>query len=415
MGTTYLARQVSLKRLVAIKVLRRDLSKDKQYVERFHREARLAAELDHPNIAQAIDVGEISGLHYMVMEYVEGRVVADFIPEGGALDERLALHVVRQVARALEAGREHGVIHRDIKPDNILLTKDNTAKLCDFGLAKKLGGESHLTQSGMAVGTPHYCSPEQAQGDQYVDIRSDIYSLGATLFHLVTGRLPYEADNAAAVAVKHITESVPQARKTNPAVSEGTDRLITTMMAKKPAQRYQTPAQLIADIDKVVAGEAIGIQVMPVDAGTASSSGEGGGPSKKPTLPVVRPAARRGSRRTTRAVSPLTGSWPRLLGRLRPLLGLAVALVVGGIVYYTFFSEDAARRRLAEIEREFKVAEEWWQRHPRQFDEALKRFRAVQARAVGTELEKTVGEAIARVTAARDGKPPEPKPGRPPG
>jgi serine/threonine-protein kinase len=407
MGTTYLARQISMKRLVAIKVLRAELSRNKQYVERFRREARLAGQLDHPNIAQAMDVGEAGGLHYIVMEYVEGRPVTDLIPEGGYLDERFALHVILQVARALQAGHKHGIVHRDIKPDNILVTRERVAKLCDFGLAKQARGESHLTKAGMAVGTPHYVSPEQAQGEIDVDIRSDIYALGASLFHLVTGRLPYDAENPAAVAIKHITDPVPKAQRVNPRVSDGCDRMISKMMAKHPSQRYQTPAELIKDMQQVMAGRAIGIQVLPVDAGTGGAVGRSAG---KP--PRTESEARR--RRARASTVFFSRSWSIVMRRFRPVIGLAVAALVGLIVYYSFFRERRPPLS-AVIRTELHGAEKWWRENPKDYDGAVQRLKGVLEKARGTSWEERVREAIAEVERARkSGAGPEPGP-PPPG
>jgi eukaryotic-like serine/threonine-protein kinase len=403
MGTTYLARQVSLKRLVAIKVLRQDFSKDEQFVERFKREAQLAGALDHPNIAQAIDFGQAHGLHYMVMEYVEGRIVADFIPEGGAMDVKLALHVVMQIARALEAGHKQGVIHRDIKPDNILLNKKQVAKLCDFGLAKKLGGSSHLTQTGMAVGTPYYCSPEQAQGESDVDIRSDIYSLGATLYHLVTGRLPYYAENAAAVAIKHISDPVPRARDANPNVPESVEQLICTMMAKSPARRYQTPAKLIAVLREVMSGKQIGIQVMPLDA-DADADGDGVGEKarRKPQPSTRLEPGRRPARELKRIETPITAALvrrnqPRALDWMRPLMGLAAAVLVAAVIYITFFHDP----REAQLRKQVRAVEVWWQENPDKHKGAILRLRAVLEKARGTVVESEVRKAIDKVEADR--------------
>ena len=397
MGTTYLARQVSLKRLVAIKVLRREYSGDEQFVHRFRREARLAAELDHPNIAQAIDVGQTRGWHYMVMEYVEGRIASDLIPPGGVMEPKLALRITLQVARALEAGYRRGIIHRDIKPDNILITEEGVAKLCDFGLAKKLGGSSHLTQSGVAVGTPHYCSPEQAQGHKDVDIRSDIYSLGATLYHLVTGHLPYYAENAAAIAIKHINEPVPQARNRNPDLPESVERLIATMMAKLPAQRYPTPAELIADIKEVAAGRQIGIQVMPMDTGESGVES----PATRPT-PTGAARKRRGS--NGRILTPITGGLIRR-GTSRfdwagLLIGLGVAAMVGAVVYLTFFHRSPEAR----VREQLRAVEVWRADNPDDLDGALWRLEKVLSRARNTGVEAEVERIIRRVRADRDEK-----------
>jgi serine/threonine-protein kinase len=405
MGTTYLARQVSMKRLVAIKVLRRDLSTDKEYVERFHREAQLAGKLSHPNIAQASDVGEVGGLHYLVMEYVEGRSLTSLIPAGGAMEEKLALRLVLQVARALAAGHAHGIIHRDVKPDNVIVTREGVAKLCDFGLAKQSEGEARLTQTGMALGTPHYVSPEQAQGDHDVDIRGDIYSLGATLYHLVTGKTPYDGPGPAAVAVKHITDPVPSASRVNRAVSTGTDRLISKMMAKAPVSRYQTPEELAADIQKVMAGEAIGIQIMPAAAGTGTGGEkEAAAPGKAPaeTRTGVAPAKRRDD--GTAGTLPLEPiGWRKPKSPVTALIGAAVVTILAIVGYVIFFSgggkgPSGAGKRLAF---DFGEARGYWRDNPEDFDGAEARFRAVAGRAAGTQWEEKVREAIAEIASAR--------------
>ena len=174
MGTVYKARQVSMDRIVAIKVLSKNLSRDKEFVSRFEREARATARLNHPNIILGIDVGEAEGRRYFVMEFVDGRTVGEYLKRGGAMDEKRALLIVQQIARALDHADGHHLVHRDIKPENIMVTRDGTAKLCDLGLAKATNTDSTQTEAGKSLGTPNYISPEQARGDVDVDIRSDI-------------------------------------------------------------------------------------------------------------------------------------------------------------------------------------------------------------------------------------------------
>jgi serine/threonine-protein kinase len=255
MGATYLARQASMDRLVALKILRKQFSRDPAFVARFQREAQLAGKLDHVNIVAAIEVAESGGLHYLAMEYVEGRSASELLPAAAGMDQELALDIVTQIARALDYAHRHGVVHRDIKPDNILVTKERVAKLCDFGLACRTGDETRLTQAGMAMGTPNYISPEQARGERDIDVRSDIYSLGATFYHLVTGRTPFEGDSAAVVMTKHLGEQAPWPRDVNPEVSEHVCRIIERMMAKSREGRYGTPAELVTDLELVAAGK----------------------------------------------------------------------------------------------------------------------------------------------------------------
>ncbi len=257
MGATYLARQTSLDRLVALKVLRPQLSKNSNFTGRFKREAQLAGRLDHVNIVQAIDVGEAGGFHYLVMEYVEGQDLIGLMPENGGMAEAEALQIMAQIGHALQYAHEHGIIHRDVKPDNVLVTKDRVAKLCDFGLARQAEGDSSLTQTGTAMGTPHYISPEQARGESGVDIRSDIYSLGATLYRLVTGETPFSGTTAAVVMTKHLTEQVPWPQDVNPDVSDGCSQIIAKAMTKPPAGRYQLPVEMVEDLELLANGKPL--------------------------------------------------------------------------------------------------------------------------------------------------------------
>jgi len=215
MGTVFLAKQQGLERQVALKVLSTDISNDPVFIERFQFEARAVAKLNHPNIVQGIDIGRDpeTGFWYFAMEYVEGPSVKQIIKEDGFVPERRALEITRDVARALACARKFGIVHRDIKPDNILIAPLGEAKLTDLGLAKLVRSDTGVTQTGETVGTPFYMAPEQAKGHSTkIDLRTDIYSLGATLFHLVTGRPPYEGETAPVIMTKHIREKIPQAR-----------------------------------------------------------------------------------------------------------------------------------------------------------------------------------------------------------
>jgi len=287
MGATYLARQLSMNRLVALKILKKGLARDSDFVVRFRREAHLAGRLDHANVVRAISVGESGGFNYLVMEYVKGKSAYSLIPKGGAMPETLALHIIRQVAEALDYAATRGIIHRDIKPDNIMVTARGDAKLCDFGLAREESSDTRLTQTGTMMGTAHYVSPEQARGEKDLDIRSDIYSLGATLYHLVTGRTPFQGATAAVVMTKHLTEEVPWAADATPSVSEDCCWLITNMMAKERDDRYQTPAELLRDIDLVL--------------GSASPSSA---PGKAPAVRPIKSDARRPGARPVKLTHP---------------------------------------------------------------------------------------------------------------
>ena len=254
MGAVFLARQTSSDRLVAIKILAPRFSRDESYVNRFLREAESAAKLEHPSIIGAIDVGEVDGLKYFVMEYIEGPTLADLLRRGGALDESRAVSMVLQIARALEHAHENGFVHRDIKPANVILTSEGVAKLCDLGLAKEVDADGGDTQDGQTLGTPDYISPEQARGDPIIDIRTDIYSLGATFYHLVTGRVPYAGPTPAVVMTKHLTEGVPDPRNLNSAISPAVSEVIRKMLAKEPGDRHEDPAALIVELTAIAEG-----------------------------------------------------------------------------------------------------------------------------------------------------------------
>lgn len=254
MGTVYKAVQTSLSRLVALKVLPAWLARDATYVERFLREARAAAALNHPNIVSVIDVGVDSGIYYMVMEYVEGENLRDMINRRGRIPEKEALKYTLDVAQALEAAHRVGIVHRDIKPANILIASDGTAKLCDLGLAKKREGDVQLTGVGQILGSPQYMAPEQVQDSASVDIRSDIYSLGVTLFQMLTGRLPYEGRNIYEIMEKQLKEPLPDVRRIVPGISENISKLLRRMTEKRVERRYQTPTELIKDIKRVMSG-----------------------------------------------------------------------------------------------------------------------------------------------------------------
>jgi serine/threonine protein kinase len=257
MGTVYKAKQVSMDRVVAIKVLSSRYSKDRTFVERFLREARAVAKLNHENIIGGIDVGEANGHHYFVMEYVDGAPVTSLMKRDGRIDEQRCLRIGVQVARALSHAHKHGIVHRDIKPENIMLTAAGGAKLCDLGLAKQTKGDADVTMDGTSVGTPNYISPEQARGEEKIDIRSDIYSLGASLYHMAVGGPPFSGANPMVVMTKHVTEFPEPPKRRCPALSEGFSSLVMKMLQKRREDRPQDPETLIQDLDKLLNGEPL--------------------------------------------------------------------------------------------------------------------------------------------------------------
>jgi len=256
MATVFKAKQLSLDRIVAIKVLPKKLSENADYVDRFYKEGKAAARLNHPNIVQAIDVGEAGGYHYFVMEYVEGRTLGDDLESGKVYSEAEALDVIVQIGRALEHAHEHGFVHRDVKPKNIMMTRNGVAKLADMGLARAMADvEAAEAEAGKAYGTPYYISPEQIRGEVNIDFRADIYALGATLYHLVTGRVPFEGPTPAAVMHKHLKEALVPPDHINTSLSSGVGEVVEVMMAKDRNRRYASTKDMLMDLEAVAAGQ----------------------------------------------------------------------------------------------------------------------------------------------------------------
>lgn len=249
MATVYLAVQLSLSRLVALKVLAPHLAKDPVYRERFLREAHFAANLDHTNIVEIYDVGEADGTPFMAMGYEPGGTAAAM--EGTALAPGTALRMIRDIAGALDYAHQQGVVHRDVKPENILLRKDGSCVLADFGIAFSAAQLSGLTRDGMSLGTPHYMSPEQLRGEQ-VDGRADLYSLGVVLYRFLTGQLPYPGTDGWAVGTQHIHAAIPRL----PPELMRYQALIDSLLAKQPGARLQTGADVIGRIDALLTGPA---------------------------------------------------------------------------------------------------------------------------------------------------------------
>jgi serine/threonine-protein kinase len=256
MATVFKARQLSLDRLVAIKVLPKRFSENPEYVERFYKEGKAAAKLNHANIVHAFDVGESGGYHYFVMEYVEGHTVYDELAEGKVFSEAEALKIAIEIAEALVHAHERGLIHRDVKPKNIMITTKGIAKLADMGLARLAeDAQAAQAEAGKAYGTPYYISPEQIRGDMDIDFRADIYGLGATLYHMITGQVPFEAETPVAVMNKHLKETLTPPDHINISLSVGLGEVVEVMMAKKPQDRYASTTDLLLDLVSVARGE----------------------------------------------------------------------------------------------------------------------------------------------------------------
>ncbi len=255
MAVVYKAKQLSLNRIVAIKILPRRFSENPEYVERFYKEGQAAAKLNHNNIVQAVDVGEAGGYHYFVMEYVEGRTVYDDLAANKMFSEKDALDITIQIADALAHAHSLGLIHRDVKPKNIMINKDGIAKLADMGLARETTDtEAAQAEKGKAYGTPYYIAPEQIRGEVDIDGRADIYGLGATLYHMITGRVPFMADDPSDVMRKHLREQLVPPDHINTSLSAGISEVVEVMMAKNKKDRYAGCKELLDDLKAVREG-----------------------------------------------------------------------------------------------------------------------------------------------------------------
>jgi serine/threonine-protein kinase len=242
--------------MVAIKILPKRFTENPEYVERFYKEGQAAGKLNHPNIVQAIDVGEAGGYHYFVMEYVEGKTIADDLSAGKVFEEAEALDMIIQVANALAHAHALKLIHRDVKPKNIMINNSGTIKLADMGLARATTDiEAAQSEQGKAYGTPYYIAPEQIRGKIDIDGRADIYGLGATLYHMLTGRVPFMAEDSADVMRKHLKEKLIPPDHINTSLSAGVSEVIEIMMAKKKEDRYNDIEELLVDLNALREGQ----------------------------------------------------------------------------------------------------------------------------------------------------------------
>ena len=256
MATVCKAHELSLNRMVALKVLSPQLSEDKAYIKRFQREAQAAAQLNHPNIVQIYAIGEEQGVYYFAMEYIKGKSLAHIRQEEGVLKPEDAVPIIRQVAGALAEAHKAGLVHRDIKPSNIMIDAAGRPKVTDFGIAYVSYANTKLTRDGSIIGTPEYLSPEQCEG-KTVDQRSDIYSLGVTLYELLSGKTPYEADTPVSMLMKIVKGEFPPLREVNPNVAESLQVIVEKMMLKDVQQRYQRMEEVIKDLLELEPGKRV--------------------------------------------------------------------------------------------------------------------------------------------------------------
>lgn len=251
MGEVFLAEQLSLKRPVALKILRPELGADASYLRRFHAEAMAVAPINHPNIVSVITIGEEAGISFIAMEYVAGTDLRAFVIKRGPLDATTAVNILIKVAAAIEAAAEQGIIHRDIKPENVLLTRRGEVKVADFGLARQMENPNQeLTKTGVTMGTPLYMSPEQIEGKS-LDVRSDLYSLGITAYFMLLGQAPFRGETALAVAVQHLKGAPPDLRDLRPDLPHPLVTLVERLVAKSPRERPANAREVVDQLERV--------------------------------------------------------------------------------------------------------------------------------------------------------------------
>ena len=308
MGQVYLARQLSLKRDVALKLLRTEMAADETALKRFQAEAEAVARISHPNIVQVYALGEHQGQRYMALEYVQGSNLRSFLEKKGPPELPVALAIMRQIAAALQRASELGIVHRDIKPENILLTRKAEVKVTDFGLSRLTNADQqplHLTRSGATVGTPLYMAPEQVHGKP-TDHRTDIYALGITCYHLLAGEPPFRGTTAFEVAMKHVQEQAASLAFLRPDLPADLVSMVHRMMEKEPAARYQTAKEILRDLGRVREGLSLNLPSPSLFSGPVPS-----GP-------------------TTVLAVPGRSPWPARL------LGVLAILGVGGLGWFAY-------------------------------------------------------------------------------
>jgi eukaryotic-like serine/threonine-protein kinase len=319
MAKVFRAQDDVLGRTVAVKVLAPEFARDRQFVQRFRREAQSAAALNHPNVVSVFDTGSDGPVHYIVMEFVEGRTLRDVLAGDGRLHPRRAAEIAESMCRALAGAHQQGLVHRDVKPGNVMLTPSGEVKVMDFGIARVITGEA-LTQTATVLGTASYFSPEQAKGEP-VDARSDVYSAGCVLYEMLTGQPPFSGDSPVSIAYKHVREDPELPSRLNRDVSPGLDAVVMKAMAKNPANRYQTATEMAEDLHRVEQGEQV--LATPILPG-------------QPTEVVSRPV------RHTEVMSALPEEERRGRGPLPVVLTTALVVALVGVAAFFLIRELTA-------------------------------------------------------------------------
>ena len=417
MGEVYLARQLSLGRNVALKILPAQMKLRRGAAERFFKEVKLLARLDHANIVMAHEAGEDAGVMYLAMGYVDGESLEQKLRREGPMKEDEALRIIGKLAGALDyAWSQHKLLHRDIKPSNVMLTASGELKLMDFGLAKCLQDDQALTLSGSVMGTPNYMSPEQVEGKVDLDCRADLYSLGATLYHMVTGKLPFAGSSVMETLRKQVGEMLPDPRTVNPAVSENCVTLLEIMLSKDREQRHPDYKTLMDDIERVRAGQPP--MRAPLQAGqSVLLRADALGVTKSPR---PRPAAQRKGPAVKSSRMVIIGAAAGLLliiGIVAVRLGMrspgADQEKTAGLVNQSAANAPAAKaepapevkpqqdEKLAALTKQFLEALTFGREHPEDYAGSLVLLEPLGKAAAGTELEGKINDEIGRVGRVR--------------
>ncbi|NQU09157.1 serine/threonine protein kinase, partial [bacterium] len=423
MGEVYLARQISLDRPVALKILPAQLSLNKTVVARFLNEVRLLARLEHAHIVTAFEAGEDDGVLYYAMGYVKGQTLEQVLMDRRALGETEALTIVRKLAEALEyAWTEHQLLHRDIKPSNVLIDGHGEPKLVDLGLARSLATEERLTVSNTVMGTPNYMSPEQVEGRPDLDYRADMYSLGMTLYHLVTGQPPFESTSVVEVLKKQLTESLPDPRTYQAGLSEGCVTLLERLLAKDRTKRPETWAAVVAEVNQVLTGQAPAPHRLAPGASVLMRRGDlviGGhrpiepaaGPAPTPASPPPAPAAAAAAERVPSLLVPaglvavivlvVVGGWWWLVKDHEPAAAPGAAPAPAPTVASPA-SAPAPAAEPSPVATAWAEAQAYARAHPDDFGGIISRLQRVQTDGAGTTYTEQAARAIRQTAWRRD-------------